>query len=47
MPYFVYLDTAVASDAASEKDAREEAREVMIDRLRKNEVEFVVEKENE
>ena len=45
--YFVYLDSGVALGADSEKDAREEARKVMIERLQKNEVEFVVEKVDE
>lgn len=45
MPFFVYVDTCIASDAESEEDAKEEARQTLIERLQKNEVEWLIEEE--
>ena len=45
MTYFIYAETMIASDAASEEDAKEEARQTLIERLQKNEVEWLIEEE--
>ena len=45
MTFFVYAETMIASDAESEADAKEEARQTLIERLLKNEVEWLVEEE--
>tara|TARA_B100000745_G_scaffold300569_1_gene255400 strand:+ start:231 stop:371 length:141 start_codon:yes stop_codon:yes gene_type:complete len=45
MTFFVYAETMIASDAESEEDAKEEARQTLIERLLKNEVEWLVEEE--
>ena len=45
MTFFVYAETMIASDAESEEDAKEEARLTLIERLQKNEVEWLIEEE--
>ena len=45
MTFFVYAETCIASDASSEEDAKEEARQTLIERLQKNEVEWLIEEE--
>jgi len=45
MTYFIYAETMIASDAESEGDAKEEARQALIERLQKNEVVWLVEEE--
>ena len=45
MTFFVYAETMIASDAVSEEDAKEEARQTLIERLLKKEVVWLVEEE--
>ena len=45
MTFFVYVETMIASDAESEEGAKDEARQTLIERLMKNEVEWLVEEE--
>ena len=45
MPFFIYLESGYASDAESEEDAIAEAKTGFIERLQKNEVDFLVEED--
>ncbi len=44
--YFVYLDTGYASEATTEKEAREEAKAYFLEQLQRDNLEFVLEEEN-
>lgn len=46
MTYFVYVDTCLAIDAETKEDAKKEATQILIKRLEKDEIEWLIEEEN-